>query len=135
MTDLNKKEYARFNLIDYIWFWTDDWLFYDSRYLPMGDLMVSYTIETPLIAILGFIGYFVPLHMPDGLMFLLIVLIYLAILLYSIWIYRKKGRGKKVKEHFLKSKYSGFFYEVIAFFAFLFLPIYIAMWILSLVYK
>lgn len=45
MADLNKKKDIKFNLIDYIWFWTDDWLSYDSRYLPMGDLMVSYTIE------------------------------------------------------------------------------------------
>lgn len=130
MTDLNKKKDIKFNLIDYIWFWTDDWLFY-SRYLPMGDLMVSYAIGTPLIGILGFIWYFVPLHMPGGLMLLLTALIYLAILVYSIWIYRKKGRGKKVKAHFLKSKYSGFLYETIAFIPFLFLPLYIALWILS----
>lgn len=104
MTDLNKKKDIKFNLIDYIWFWTDDWLFYISRYLPMGDLMVSYAIGTPLIGILGFIWYFVPLHMPGGLMLLLTALIYLAILVYSIWIYRKKGRGKTVKSTLLEIK-------------------------------
>lgn len=105
---------TRFHFIDYLWFCAEDY---------------------KIIALLAAIWSFVPLQLSDVLVFLFPVLIYLAILVYSIRIYRKKGHGKQVKAHFLHSKYSHWYYELITCFLLIFLPLYAAIEIVNFFYE
>lgn len=122
-----------FHFIDYLWFCAEDSKM--NPYFIWGELCVTHAIGTPGIALLAAIWSFVPLPPPDVLVFLFPALIYPAILVYFIRIYKKKGRGKQVKAHFLHSKYSNWYYELITCFSLIFLPLYAAIEIMNFFYE
>lgn len=110
-------------------------ILYGENFVSLMQLCVTHAIGTPGIALLAAIWSFVPLPPPDVLVFLFPALIYPAILVYFIRIYKKKGRGKQVKAHFLHSKYSNWYYELITCFSLIFLPLYAAIEIMNFFYK
>ena len=124
---------THFHFIDYLWFCAEDRKM--NPYFIWGELCITHVIGTPDIALLAAIWSFVPLQLPDVLVFLFPALIYLAILVYSIRIYRIKGRGKQVKAHFSHSKYSNWYYELITCFLLIFLPLYAAIEIVNFFYE
>lgn len=124
---------TRFHFIDYLWFCAEDCKM--NPYFIWGELCITHVIGTPGIALLAAIWSFVSLQLPDVLVFLFPALIYLAILVYSIQIYRIKGRGKQVKTHFLHSRYSNWYYELITCLLLIFLPLYAAIEIVNFFYE